>query len=347
MKSRDTNEHRFFWDEDTTCQSLFRIETELLEHHPNYVVREKMKDYLLASSIHCEMRYGLEYLYLNGYFHELSELIEKNRTVSSELNEQWADVYDLLLFRYRTAPDPHYFLKQVDRIEPLEEDMAQLKTMMVIYGNATLRRYHYLGLYVEQLRTYIQRMNNPFLKRLFQFRLDEILFNYHWKRNEVILARKHAYKLIYHSQNTYKMAIFHNVLAYTYIFESYDQAMHHAHQALANAEYAMFDNIHKIVTHNTIPFIASVFEKPNGITTEDEGEQIHLMIARGETVEASRRLREMSSLSPFKQYYLGKAEQNADMLLTSYQRLIQEQSDYFFARLPLLELEKIRSAQVN
>ncbi|MYL54572.1 hypothetical protein GLW08_14650 [Pontibacillus yanchengensis] len=329
-------------DLNPICNSLFLKEKQLKATYSNQEAIHNMKEYILHSTTPCELRYGLEYLYLNGFFHELPQLIDINLASSYAVNQQWGWVYQLLLERYRDQTDPNVFLAKVATIHPLEDHMAFLKTLMHIYGNNALHRYNVFGLYLDDIQEYLRNMDNNFLKDLFQFRVDEVLFHYHWKRNELVISRKYAFRLINHFHNDYKVGLIHNVLAYTYIFESYEQAMYHAQQALYLSQNCPFKDLEYLVTQNTIPFVSSIHEKAEGITSEDKGEIAHLAIARGDVEEAIQYLRSFSNLSPFKEYYLGKAEQNMDLLQRSYNRFIQEQSDYFFARLPLNEMQKIK-----
>ncbi|WP_161783064.1 AimR family lysis-lysogeny pheromone receptor [Pontibacillus yanchengensis] len=318
------------------------MDKHLKATYSNQEAIHKMKEYILDSTTPCELRYGLEYLYLNGFFHELPKLININLASPHEVNQQWGWVYQLLLERYRDQTDPNIFLAKVATIHPLEDHMAYLKMLMNIYGNNALHRYNVFGLYLDDVQEYLRNMENMFLKELFQFRVDEVLFHYHWKRNELVIGRKYAFRLINHFHNDYKVGLIHNVLAYTYIFESYEHAMYHAYQALSLSKNCPFKDLEYLVTQNTIPFISSVYGKAEGISSKDKGEIAHLAIARGEVEEAIHYLRSFTNLSPFKEYYLGKAEQNIDLLQRSYNRFIQEQSDYFFARLPLNEIRKLK-----
>ncbi|ENH96294.1 hypothetical protein J416_11602 [Gracilibacillus halophilus YIM-C55.5] len=189
----------------------------------------------------------------------------------------------------------------------------------------------------------MQFVNDPLLSQLLETRLDETLFIYHWKRNEMLLSRKYGYQLLRKTYNLRKVVDIHNILAQGYLFESYEQAMHHAQAALDIATEIDSERAIYGLRNYTIPFLSAHHAKTKGITTEDQAEKAHLALANGDFEMCVQILEAFDKFTPFQQYYLGKATRDKQLLRKSYRRFIEERDDYFYAMLPLQALNQLDS----
>lgn len=292
-------------------------------------------------------RIAMEYFYANGFFSELKVILEKNKNSSSRTNQKMARIYQILYERKtnnkKRATNPAKYLQVVNRmkIPENEYELHILRDLLHIYCYFDMNQYGKMGTYNTHIKKLLQHIKDPLLHHLFAMRLDETLFIYHWKRNELILTRRYGFKLLKEIKNPYKKIDIHNLLAQSYLFDSYDQAYYHVTEAIALAEELHYERGIYGLRNYTLPFIAAYHGRTDGITTEDKAEQAHIALAENNPTLCVRILEGFENLTPFQQYYLGKAKQNKMLLRTAYQRFVEERDDYFYARLPLEELNTL------
>ncbi|MDC3416800.1 AimR family lysis-lysogeny pheromone receptor [Aquibacillus salsiterrae] len=309
---------------------------------------ETMRQLCLTASTDENKRIGLEFLYSYGFLSDVQELIEQNLQTKNPVNHRWAAFYQIIYDRKRTKNQPYDFtktkayLEKVKRLSFHEDELKCLSDFMHIYAYFELKQYNNLGHYADQLFTRIFYIEDPLLKELFSIRLDEVQVIFHWKRNEMIIARKFGYRILNTTGSLRKKVEVNNLMALGYVFDSYDQAMIHINRALTIANGIELMPAINGITNFTIPFISAYHGVTDGITTTDKAEQAHLALARGDRETCIQLLSEFESLSPFQQYYLGKALGDKALLEESRHRFIKEQSDYFYVKLPINELQKMK-----
>ncbi|WP_407269374.1 AimR family lysis-lysogeny pheromone receptor [Radiobacillus sp. PE A8.2] len=290
-------------------------------------------------------RTGLEFLYAYGFLDDLNKLIEINIATENACNQQWAKLYQIIMERRQKRLDPDAYM---DKLSELSFDSAELKCLrdfLYVYSYYERRQFHMLGNYLDPLLDRIYEIKDLMLKELFSIRLDEILMTYHWKRSEMIIARKHGYRILATTKNNRKKIDIHSNMALGYLFEDYEQAIHHAREAQKLADQIEFKPAINWLKEFTIPFISAYHRRTDGVTTNDKAEQAHLALANGDNETCIQILNEFAELSPFQQYYLGKAMEDQSLLQTSYNRFIHERNDYFFAKLPLKEMHRLANRE--
>ncbi|MYL54574.1 hypothetical protein GLW08_14660 [Pontibacillus yanchengensis] len=301
-----------------------------------------VRQYCFMTTCDENKRMGLEFLYWNGFFEALPILIEKNYQSENPINQQWAWIYGVMLDRLKNRPDPYEYMEKVKKKGFIDADLQCLSTFLMVYAYFELHQFGKLGTYLEQIQSHLERMEQNFLQDMFTDRYYELVFQYHWRRNELLIGRKFAYHFMNRSNNLFKKTQMHIQLAETYVFESYEQAMFHIQEARSIAKRRNDSFSIKLIESRTIPFIAAVNEKAEGIVTTYLPEKAHVAIVNGDVETGIAILESFEELTPFQQYYLGKATQNKLYLQKAHDRLLNEQSDYFFARLPLRELQKLQ-----
>ncbi|WP_186578103.1 AimR family lysis-lysogeny pheromone receptor [Aquibacillus kalidii] len=310
-----------------------------------------VRDLCLQSNSDENLRIGLEFLYSNGFLAELKQLIDINRSSQNKLNQKWAKVYQIMRNRrlkvrgnnkYEAS---YYYLDEINTIEADEVEIQCLRDLLRIFCYFDLKQYNKIGKYSDQVLSAIQKIDNLMLKELLAVRLDEAFVIYHWKRSEMILARKFGYRILNTTHNWRKKIDIHNLMALGFLFDSYEQAMYHAKVALEIATQQAFLPAVKGLTNFTIPFLSAYFGRTEGVSSSDKAEQAHLALARGDKETCISILSSFETLSPFQKYYLGKATQDESLLRESYHHFIHENNDYFYARLPLNELTKLKVTQ--
>lgn len=318
-----------------------------LENQPNEL--RDMSEICLASEQAVNQCVAMEYLYINGLYEELRQLLEKVRQTDQSFSRKVAKIYQIMyerktLGKKQLKPDaPVQYLKKLHRMKMQEEDyfLRILSDLVHIYCYFDMYQYGMIGTFNQTIKQHLSQIKDPLLYRLLDLRLQEALFIYHWKRNELILSRKYGYQLLQSINNPRKKIDIHNILAQGYIYESYDQAIHHIHTAFKIAKD--IDNERAVygLKNYTLAFISAYHGKIAGIETEDKAEQAHIALADNRNEECIEILKGFSSLTPFQQYYLGLAKKDKELLRASYQRFIDERDDYFYARLPLEALNRL------
>ncbi|WP_051382148.1 MULTISPECIES: AimR family lysis-lysogeny pheromone receptor [Sediminibacillus] len=300
------------------------------------------KLFCMGSTSDYVKRTGMEFLYMNGFFQELDILLLQNKQSVNPINRKWAYLYELFVLRKQSAKPKHELLEEVHHLKTNIAELNCLVGFMKIYLYYDLNEFEKLGDYLDHQSELISEIEDPFLTSLFFVRLNETLFTYYWKRNELILARKYAFQVLTYPYCQERKANIHMHLGLSYLYENYLQCIYHLEEAKRIATLYNKTTLIRAIEQQNYPFISAHFGVVDGVTTTDPSEQAHLAIARGDMDEAKRILKRISLESPFRKYYLGLAEQDKGILLRAYNDFIVKRSDYFFSRLPLLAINNSR-----
>ncbi|KGX84770.1 AimR family lysis-lysogeny pheromone receptor [Pontibacillus marinus] len=300
-----------------------------------------VRDFCLTSTSIENQRKSLEFLYMRSFFKELDEMIEINKKSERIENRQWAELFDILITRRRKNVDHYQILDQIKNIKPVSSYVELYKQFITIYCYHELRQSGKLANYLDSINDLIEQVEDPLMLMFFQERMEDYHYFYHFQRNELILCRMYGFRLLKKPHNIYKNCLVHRNIALTYLFESYEQAMYHINEALRIAKEMGYTLLEDGIVNNNIPFIAAVNGKYEGISTTNPVEQAHLNIAKGNIDEALSVLEKIENPSQYQEYYLGKALKDKARLMNSYNRFIQ-QGDYFGAKLPFTEIQKLR-----
>ncbi|SFB26769.1 hypothetical protein SAMN04488072_11266 [Lentibacillus halodurans] len=324
-------------DELTLEQVMLVLEKE----HDEQTVEQLIRKFCLETTSDNTQKKGMEYLYMNGYYDDLQQSIIKNKSSKNPSNQKWAEVYQLTLDRKQRRYSDQEILRHVNAMktdEPELKCLLEFIKVTVYYGRG---EYGKLGNILEKQQYLFEKINDHFLLEFFHDRLYHNLFVYFLVRNEVIMARKYAFRVLTRTTNSKTKISLHINLALSYMYDTYYQGMYHLNEALKIAKKDDLNRIANIIVQNNIPFLSAHFKKVENITSTDKSEQAHIEIAKGNYFKARAILKEIEIDSPFKMYYLGMAKQDKSLLLQSYNNFIEKRSDYFFSRLPLNALQKM------
>ncbi len=304
------------------------------------VINRVLVKYCLCSNDAYINRTGLEYVYMKEDFIQLQRLIFKNAVHPNLKNRQWAKVYQVLL-DYRNGTDaPHLLL---NRLRAIKTDCTELNVVITFAKVPlyyTLNEYGYIGEITAQKKDVFQSIKDPMIRKNLYIRLRESLFIYHLKRNEVIIARKYAYKLTkYHLKPERALRIEMN-LGLSYIFETYEQGIYHLHRAQTIAKQNDLHEAYQSLSDSIIPFFSAHFKRTEGISTDTILGQAFLHIAKGEYEHAMHILEQTTLNNPYLYYLMGLATGERDYFIRSYDCFMERRSNFFFARLPLQQLKK-------
>lgn len=315
--------------------TLEQLKELLSQKHNSKTVMELMRNFCLQSTSMDIQKKGMEFLYINGFHDELQLLIRKNRASNNTSNREWAEIYQILADRRLKLYSPHKLLQTINRISTSEPELLCLIEFVKVTAYYDLNQFNRIGNFLDIHQYLIEAIEDRLLVSYFNMRLNQILLSYYLIRNEIILARKYAYRILNQTENERTKANTHIKLGLSYTFDTYSQGMYHLSEALKIARENNLLNIIDIINNRNIPFLSAHFNKLENITTNDISEQAHIEIAKGNNARAIELLNELPMDSPFQLYYMGKVKQDKDLLLKSYKLFIGKRSDYFFSRLPL------------
>lgn len=295
---------------------------------------EMAKEFLYKSNSDLDKRLALEYFYMNECYQDLQYFIEVNQASLNDLNQESAMLYQSMLDLKSEKP-VHTIRKQPKSISTQHPELRCLKYFLYIEMDKKVYNYERIGCFLNKIQKQLHHIENPLFITFCQIRMQILLFQYYWKRNELILARKHAYEALLMPYHIRQKAQLHLDLALSYIYEDFESSVYHIEEAKYIADCLDDQRILNRITNKTYPFICAHFGRVNGVTTNDPVEQAHLEIAKGNDQLAKKMLEDLNITTPFTQYYLGLATREHHFFIYSYQHFMEKRSDHFFARLPL------------
>ncbi|UJL45964.1 AimR family lysis-lysogeny pheromone receptor [Virgibacillus sp. NKC19-16] len=296
------------------------------------------RKFLMNTSSDNIRKKGMEFLYVNGFYEDLELLIQKNRESENSSNREWAQVYQLTIDRKLNRCHPSEIVIKAENMKTGEPELNCLLEFVKVTAYYSMNQYSKIGNFLENYQYLFQKIEDRMMISFFTIRLYQIFLTYYLLRNELIMARKYAYRILNQTSNDLAKIDVHIKLGLSYTFDTYFQGMHHLTEALKLAKKHHLTNQIRVIEHQNIPFLSAHFKKVDNIKTDDKSEQAHIEIAKGNYAKAIRILNELPTDSAFKLYYMGKAKQDKKMLLQSYNYFIEKRSDFFFCRLPLRAL---------
>lgn len=323
--------------------TLGQVAQMLSTEYDEQTATQLMRKFCLQSSSEEVHKTGMEFLCMNGYFEDLQQLVNKNNESGNTSSRKWAQVYQIVLDRKLNLQPPNELLKRVNWIRTAEPELKIVIEFIKISIYYSMSQYSQLGNFLEKHHSLFEKVEDQYLLSFFKLRLYQNLFMYYLVRNEVIIARKYAFRFLNQSTNPDTAVNTHINLGLSYSFDTYYQAMYHMTEALKISKKFNLQRKVTCIEQNNIPFISAHFKKANGITSTDKSEQAHLEIAKGNYKKAEALLDEIPINSPYRLYYLGMAKQDKNILLQAYNNFIEQRSDYFFSRLPLNALQQLRT----
>lgn len=346
MTKIDAKQMTFYFDSiDNQILSIANAIQILSVEHNDQISNEIIRRYCLYTSIPEMQRICLEFLYMNGYYDDLQKLIAKNKESMNDINQQWAHVFQISIDRRNNRKESRMFQERLNQIitdDPELRCLIELTRVALYYDQSD---FSYFGNFLAIQPDLFSQVQDDYLLSSYTLRLYQYYFLYYWSQNNVIIARKYAFRVLNKTSSASTKASINVNLGLTYMFDTYQQGMHHLNEALKISKHHGLDHIYKSVIQNNIPFLSAHFKQLDGITSEVKSEQAHIEIAKGNNKKAIAILKDIPIDTPFKLYYLGLAKQDEAILEQSYSDFIKKRSDYFCSRLPFNALNNLRNEQ--
>ncbi|WP_375051097.1 AimR family lysis-lysogeny pheromone receptor [Virgibacillus sp. JSM 102003] len=321
--------------------ALEQVLQVLRQEHDEHTADRLARNFCLQTTSNEISKKGMEFLYMNGHYDDLQKLINKNKKSSCKSNRNWAAVYQVTIDRKFRMYLPSEIIRQLRDIRTDEPELQSLMEFIKINIYHSMNDFSQFGNSLEKQQYLFEKIEDRFLLSFFQIRLNQSLFIYYLIRNEVIMARKYAFRVLNDTTSPNTKINIHTNLGFSYLYDTYFQGMYHMSEALKIAKKHDLQKSITVTEQKNIPFLSAHFKKTEGVTSTDKSEQAHIEIAKGNNAKAESILNEIPIDSPFKMYYLGMAKQDKYILLKSYNSFIENRSDYFFSRMPLQEIRKM------
>lgn len=321
--------------------SLYMLKNTLPKIHGKDQSLHMIKEICLERKTPEARQHGMEFLFVNDLDKELLWMIEENKRSTDIMDRSWGQLYEIY-YHYKNGElnvsQTFDNLQEIVLVTGEQECFVDLIQSILYYDS---NRFSMFAVYIDRFKEKLDELEPSILKEYLTLRYKYLLFRYHWRNNELIIARKYAFNIMNEDLSPERIAKIHSSLALTYLFDGYEATLYHIDQAQAIAKQYNLRSLQFILDNRNIPFISAVHGRTEGITTLDPTERAHMAIVRGETQQALDILEKIQDPTPFQLYYLGLAKEDKSLLLESYFRFVNELSHYFFARLPLQAMSRL------
>ncbi|WHF29092.1 AimR family lysis-lysogeny pheromone receptor (plasmid) [Bacillus altitudinis] len=267
-------------------------------------------------------------------------------------SKQLYDVMRFLIVEYsKTAPEACHiykwilthrgsfeiaYINKLHRNEYKSVEARSLVTIIEVYGYYNLGKYDMARLFIEKASDYIDGVKDPFLKKSFSARLDEVLANIYLKQdNNVVKARQYAESLLNSQVSTNHILTANYLFALSYFMESYEKSYFYYCKVLEILEIEsqrmdeVFQNREEVAILQHYWF--KEIEPQFNITKFTE------CLSHNDSLSE---FYDDPSLRVYAYLFDGIKEKRSDKLLLSL-HYFSEKRDYFRANLPKIQLHKL------
>jgi len=177
--------------------SFGRLHHEIhIQHDPeiaNDLIREKC---LESSSIDVQKK-GMEFLYANGFYKDLKQLVEKNLSSEDQSVRKWAEIFQIFLPQGHHQPTPLEIYNKIQTIETTEFELKILIEFAKAHVCHLMSHYNKMGDILAHIDDQVLGLEDPLFRKYMQERENHLTLIYTFSRNEIIISRKYAYNLNY------------------------------------------------------------------------------------------------------------------------------------------------------
>lgn len=292
--------------------------------------KELMSDYCKSGIDKKYLFCALEYCYTQKMFDVMRYLIVEYSSVTPEP----CSLYKWIL-NYRGNFDMQHISKLRNNIFKSIEAKALL-LILETYGYYNLGKYDMAHFYISKAESYITKIKDPFLRKSFSARIDEVLANVYLKQeNNVELARLAAKSLLENKVSESHEITANHLLALSYFLTSYEKSIAYYNIFLDLMEQHP-ERVDEIIQNKEEIAILQYYWKAS-------------IDSRYNVSDFTSKLKKHSVLSdyysdgrlkPYAYLFDGIKEARPDKILLSL-HYFSEKREYFRANIPKLELQKL------
>lgn len=301
-------------------------------------------------------REALEYAAFRREFDSLKEIVNIEKTSTTEINQEFADVYDII-YKHCKSVDEYSPEDFYDELEESKSNVSsyEMKVLIDILLCQTLyqtKEYKKLFKRIRIAEKNVKEIRNKFIYNSFLVRIKEVLIVSHMMQNEIKKARSTCIELLNMcdtNNNFYlqKANSYYN-MGESYIFEDYSKSKMFLEKSLSILNDDVFIGDKDIERkkkriQNTIIFLKihhyrDIQDVYPGL---DKDGHVYLELRKGNKEKAEKYLleieKENGSLNEFQTCYMGLARNDKSLIEKSYMMFLQKKS-LFYANLPKLYL---------
>lgn len=309
---------------------IYRVYHKHLCHQTKVEAAESTRKFIQSStfSLFEDQLAAIEFLYMNDYLTDVEVQLSQGG-----YDQDITKLYRIIVDR-KKIPLTSKETRDIESFEFTHPSLQVLHLFLLVYAHNDMKKYGSMDKYMDVILESLLKINEPLFHYYMKLRFDELTFQHYWKTNNILLAKKFAYKFINAGLSPKKQAAMNHHLALCHVFEDYHTAMSYVDKSLEITKQYELNRYKQILLNNTAPFIAAFHEKAENIHTTDLVEKAHVAIANNDRSTGIRILSSLGSLTPFQESYLGLAKRDLTMLENAKRRFIHDNGDLFFAQLP-------------
>lgn len=292
--------------------------------------KELMKNYCKSGIDKKHIFCALEYCYTQKMFDVMRYLIVEYSAVAPE---------PCILYKWILNYRGNFEMQNISKLRMNNFKTKEAKTLLLIletYGYYNLGKYDMAHLYINKADSCMNNMKDPFLRKSFSARIDEVLANVYLKQeNNVELARLAATSLLENKVSESHEITANHLLALSYFLTSYEKSITY-YNKLLNLMEQHPERVDEILQNKEEIAILQYYWKTN-------------IDSRYNVSEFTKNLKEHKKLSdyysderlkPYAYLFDGVKEERADKILLSL-HYFSEKREYFRANIPKQELQKL------
>jgi transcriptional regulator with XRE-family HTH domain len=293
------------------------------------------------------VKFALEFLSANRMFDTLREYINTLRNEVSPKLFPILDAYSLMI-EYQTIP----LIEKdfIHKIENLKESVVEskfIKKMLEVYY------YNYFSVVnvtcekIIEAERLLDNVEKNSLKALYEVKLNEMRATcYLFNEGNPLKSREFSERVFENIDffgATYRANAYYKI-GMSYFYESPDMCLINLRKAAKIYRECGEIGFAKNIEENEINFAKVYWGTVSGIEeVAGTPSEAHYLIRIGRLDEAAIVISGLDQESPFTRYYKGLAENNPFLLLESL-KIFRNNGNEFYAKLPLIELEKYPEA---
>ncbi len=338
---------------------LVKIMMRLYEQQAPEIKNDMIIEYLTYAKPE-NKREALEYAAFRREFDSLKELIDEELKSSTDVNREWAEIYQIIYEHCRDKQDsepkydPYAFYDELDK-KKKDVSSNEMKILIEILLCQTLyqmKEYKLLFKRIVRVEKKAQKISNKYIRSSYLVRIKEGMCVTYLMQNEIEKARKNSIELFKICDKNPNFEIqkansFYN-LGESYIFEDYKRSKKYLECALTVLNDGSFkdnDDIKRKIQRvkNTLIFLKihhyrDLHDVPPDL---DKDGYAYLELKKGNKEKAETYLleieKENGALNEFQTCYMGLAR-NDKYLLEKSHKMFLEKKSLFYAKIPQLYL---------
>ncbi|MCC9088007.1 AimR family lysis-lysogeny pheromone receptor [Bacillus pumilus] len=293
--------------------------------------KQLMKDYAKSGFDKKYIYCALEYYYTNQMYNEIRYLIVNYSSVARDA----CDAY-LFALNFRESFKPLDHQKALKNLRANTPEGQTLLEIFESYVHYNIGKYDLSLFSIDRAKGCLQRVTDPFLKKSFQARIDEILANTYLKQeNNIERARDSAHSLMKTGISKSHVMTATYLIGLSYFYESYNISFDYYKKLLEL--YEDFPERADEIIQNKEEIAILQYYWLNKIDEEFNVTNFTQVLSEDKSLSlyyVDKTLRTYAYL------FDGIREGRADKVLLSL-HFFSEQRDYFRANIPKIQLQKM------